>query len=103
MPARKSSSRSAWDQFQDDMKALGDEFRRQYEAGKDKTSSADVQEALNRLGKAADEVFSSLGKVTRDADVRAGTEKAARSFGTALAETFRQVADELADAVKSRR
>ena len=106
MPTRKSAksvSNDAWDQFQDDMKGLGDELKRQYEAHRGERGAAEVQEALNKLGKAADEVFASLGKVARDAEVRANTEKAARSFGAALAETFRELADDLADAVKRRR
>ena len=97
MPARKpKAGKGAWEEFQTDMKSLGEEFRRHYESG---SHSGDIETALNNLGKAADEVFSSLGKVTSNPDVRAGSKKAARSFSTALAETFRQVADDLSDAV----
>jgi len=97
----KSYSKEAWDRFQDDMKALGDELRKQYESGA--ADRVDIKAALNKLGKAADEVFESLGKATRDSQMRSDTEKAARSFGAALAETFRELADELADAVKARK
>ena len=51
---------------------------------------------------AADEVFEALGRATRDPDVRQGTRQAARSFGSALAETFKDVADELAAALRSK-
>ncbi len=52
------------------------------------------------FNQAADEVFDSLGRATRDPEVRDGTRKAARSFGSALAETFRDVADEVAAAIR---
>jgi hypothetical protein len=80
------------------MKALRDELRRHYEPAP--SGNPDLQSALNKLGKAADEVFDSLGRATRDPEVRDGTRKAARSFGSALAETFRDVADEVAAAIR---
>src|SRR5260370_9699686 len=79
-------------QFEADMRALRDELRRHYEPAP--SGNPDLQSALDKLGKAADEVFDSLGRATRDPEVRDGTRKAARSFGSALAETFRDVADE---------
>jgi ElaB/YqjD/DUF883 family membrane-anchored ribosome-binding protein len=101
MPGRKSYSQEAWDRFQADMKSLGDQLRKQYESGA--ADRVDLKAALNKLGQAADEVFDSLGKAAKDSGMRENTEKAARSFGAALAETFRDLADELADAVKSRK
>lgn len=92
--------KTAWAQFEADMKALRDELRRHYEPAQ--SGSPDLQSALNKLGKAADEVFDSLGRATRDPEVRDGTRKAARSFGSALAETFRDVADEVAAAVRKK-
>ncbi len=80
------------------MKALRDDLRRHYEPAS--SGNPDLQSALNKLGKAADEVFDSLGRATRDPEVRDGTRKAARSFGSALAETFRDVADEVAAAIR---
>jgi len=92
--------KTAWAQFEADMKTLRDELRRHYEPAP--AGNPDLQSALNKLGQAADEVFESLGRATRDPEVRDGTRKAARSFGSALAETFRDVADEVAAAVRKK-
>ncbi len=98
MTTPKPEVKTAWAQFEADMKALRDELRRHYEPAP--SGSPDLQSALNKLGKAADEVFDSVGRATRDPEVRDGTRKAARSFGSALAETFRDVADEVAAAIR---
>ncbi len=98
MSTPKPDAKTAWTQFEADMKALRDELRRHYEPAP--SGSPDLQSALNKLGQAADEVFESLGRATRDPEVRDGTRKAARSFGSALAETFRDVADEVAAAIR---
>jgi len=98
MSTPKPDAKTAWTQFEADMKALRDELRRHYEPAP--SGSPDLQSALNKLGQAADEVFDSLGRATRDPEVRDGTRKAARSFGSALAETFRDVADEVAAAIR---
>ncbi len=98
MTTPKPELKTAWAQFEADMKALRDELRRHYEPAP--SGNPDLQSALNKLGKAADEVFDSLGRATRDPEVRDGTRKAARSFGSALAETFRDVADEVAAAIR---
>jgi hypothetical protein len=100
MTTPKPDVKSSWAQFETDMKALRDELRRHYEPAA--KGSPDLQSALNKLGQAADEVFDSLGRATRDPEVRDGTRKAARSFGSALAETFRDVADEVAAAVRKK-
>ncbi len=98
MTTPKPEVKPAWAQFEADMKALRDELRRHYDPAP--SGNPDLQSALNKLGKAADEVFDSLGRATRDPEVRDGTRKAARSFGSALAETFRDVADEVAAAIR---
>src|SRR5438445_12937925 len=90
--------KTAWAQFEADMKTLRDELRRHYEPAP--AGNPDLQSALNKLGQAADEVFESLGRATRDPEVRDGTRKAASSFGSALAETFRDMADEVAAAIR---
>ena len=100
MPTPKTEVQTAWDQFQADMKSLRDELRRHYEPGS--SQEQDLQTSLNKLGKAADEVFEALGRASRDPDVRQGTRQAARSFGSAIAETFKEVADELAAAMRSK-
>jgi len=100
MSTPKPEAKTAWTQFEADMKALRDDLRRHYEPAP--SGSPDLQSALNKLGQAADEVFESLGHATRDPEVRDGTRKAARSFGSALAETFRDVADEVAAAMRKK-
>jgi hypothetical protein len=100
MSTPKTEVQTAWEEFQADMRSLRDELRGHYEPGS--TEDADLQTSLNKLGKAADEVFAALGRATRDPDVRQGTRQAARSFGTALRETFKDVADELGAALRSK-
>jgi hypothetical protein len=100
MTTPKPEGKTAWARFEADMKALREELRRHYEPAR--SASPDLQSALNKLGQAADEVFDSLGRATRDPQVRDGTRRAARSFGSALGETFREVADEVAAAVRKK-
>ena len=100
MPTTKTEVQTAWEQFQADMRSLRDELRHHYQTAS--AEDPDLQTSLNKLGRAADEVFESLGRASRDPGVRQGTRQAARSFGSALAETFRDVADELAAAVRSK-
>lgn len=106
MTTPKPEVKTAWAQFEADMKTLRDELRRHYEPVQPGTQGTpgtpDLQSALNKLGQAADEVFDSLGRASRDPEVRDGTRRAARSFGSALAETFRDVADEVAAAVRKK-
>src|SRR5476649_1628199 len=78
MSTPKTDVQTAWEEFQADMRSLRDELRRHYEPAS--TEDADLQTSLNKLGKAADEVFEALGRATRDPDVRQGTRQAARSF-----------------------
>ena len=100
MPPTKTEVQTAWEQFQADMRSLRDELRRHYQTAS--AEDPDLQTSLNKLGRAADEVFESLGRATRDPEVRQGTRQAARSFGSALAETFKDVADELAAAMRTK-
>ena len=100
MSTPKTEVQTAWEEFQADMRSLRDELRRHYEPAS--TEDADLQTSLNKLGKAADEVFDALARATRDPDVRQGTRQAARSFGAALGETFKDVADELAAALRNK-
>jgi hypothetical protein len=90
-----NESKDAWEQFQRDMKSLGGELRRQYRAPDAGKGKAELNQSLEQLRQAADSVFASLEAATRDPEVRAGTRQAARSFGAALAETFREVGGEL--------
>ena len=45
-------------------------------------------------------LFDSIGTVARDARVREGSRKAARSVGSALGKTLREVGDEVEKAVR---
>jgi hypothetical protein len=95
-----NESKEAWEQFQRDMKSLAGELRRQYKAAGDDKTTAEVNQSLEKLRQAADSVFSSLETASRDPEVRAGTRQAARSFGAALAETFRELGDEIDKALR---
>lgn len=95
-----SDTKEAWEQFQKDMKALGGQLHKQYRSAGDQAASADVNQSLEKLRQAAESVFNSLEAASRDPEVKAGTRQAARSFGAALAETFREVGDEIDKALR---
>ncbi len=95
-----NDTKEAWEQFQKDMKALGGQLRHQYKSPGDDTKAADVNQSLEKLRQAAESVFTSLEAASRDPEVQAGTRQAARSFGAALAETFREVGGEIDKAIR---
>ena len=90
----------AWDRFQDDMRSVADELRCHYKDGDQEKKTADINRSLRQLGDAAEQFFGSLDTATRDPEVRATTKRAARSFGSALRETFRDVSAEVEKAFK---
>ncbi len=90
----------AWDRFQADMKTLAAEVRRNYRDSTDEKQAAEINRSLRQLGQSAEAFFGSLDTATRDPEVRASTKRAARSFGSALAETFHEVGDEIEKAFK---
>jgi hypothetical protein len=89
----------AWDRFEADIKSVAGEFRRHYRDA-DNSKSAELSRSLEQLGRAADAVFASLETATRDPEVRSRTKQAARSFGSALAETFRELGEHVDKAVR---
>ena len=93
-------SEKAWQRFEEDIQGLAGELRRQYHTAADEKNTAELNRSLEQLRQAADAVFKSLETATRDADVRAKTKETARSFGAALAETFRDLSDEIEKAVR---
>ena len=91
----ESESTQAWEQFRADVQNLAGELRRQYGSSSGAGTSAELDRSLEKLREAAESVFSSVEAASRDPRVRASTKDAARSFGSALGETFREVSDEL--------
>lgn len=95
-------TKEAWERFQSDMKGLGAELRKHYlDSSGDAKKSAELNQSLEQLRAAADAVFNSLETASKDPDVRSRTRNAARSFGSALAQTFREVGDELDKALRT--
>jgi len=90
----------AWDRFQADVKSMAGELRRNYETSGDEQKAAEINRSLKQLGDAAEKFFASLDTATRDPEVRSSTKRAARSFGTALRETFHEVSEELEKAFR---
>jgi hypothetical protein len=93
-------TKDAWERFQADVKSLAGELRRHYADAGDEKKTAELNRSLEQLRQAAETVFESLDTATRDPEVRAGTKRAARSFGTALTESFREVSAELEKAFR---
>jgi hypothetical protein len=98
-----TETKKTWDRFQNDMSSLGERLREAYRAAPTDSARTELRASLDRLQEAADAVFRSLDHIAQDAEVRAGTRRAAGSFGSALTETFRQLTDELASAVRSKK
>ena len=92
-------TRKAWDRFEADIKGVAGELRRHYKDA-DRTKNAELNRSLEQLRQAAESVFTSLETATRDPEVRTRTKQAARSFGSALAETFRELGDEVDKVVR---
>lgn len=96
----EANTKAAWDKFAADAQNLAGDLRRNYKDADDATKTAEIDRSLRQLGQAAEAFFASLDTATRDPQVRASTKQAARSFGAALAETFREVGDELDKALR---
>ena len=96
----EGDTRKVWESFEADVKSLGDELRRHYRGAGDAQKSAELDRSLEQLRKAADTVFASLETASKDPQVHAKTRQAGRSFGSALAETFREVGAELDKALR---
>ena len=95
-----NQSKDAWDRFEADIKGLAGELRRHYQSVDDEKKTAELNRSLEQLRQAADSVFTSFETATRDPEVRTRTKQTARSFGSALAETFRELTDELEKALR---
>src|SRR5215471_18896942 len=95
-----SNSQNAWDRFESDIQGLAGELKRQYRSSSSDQSKAELNRSLEQLRQAAESVFKSLETATRDPEVREKTKQTARSFGSALAETFRDLSDEIEKAVR---
>src|SRR2546421_12813068 len=97
---QREESKKAWTRFESDIQGLAGEFKRHYRDAANDRNKAELNRSLEQLRKAAESVFKSLETATQDAEVRTRTRETARSFGSALGETFREVTDELEKAVK---
>lgn len=90
----------AWDRFEADIQGLAGELKRHYRDAADDKESAELNRSLEQLRQAAESVFRSLDAATRDPGVRTKTKETARSFGSAVAETFRELSDEIEKALR---
>lgn len=90
----------AWDRFEADIQGLAGELKRHYRNASDERESAELSRSLDQLRQAAESVFRSLETATRDPEVRTRTKETARSFGSAVAETFRELSEEVEKAVR---
>jgi hypothetical protein len=93
-------SKKAWERFESDIQGLAGELKRHYRDGGDEARTAELNRSLEQLRQAAESVFKSLETATRDPEVRTKTKETARSFGSALGETFREVSDEIEKALR---
>ena len=95
-------TKAAWESFEADMKSVAGELRRHYKDADDERKTAELNRSLEQLGDAAEKFFESLDVASKDPEVRASTKRAARSFGSALRETFREVGDEIDKAFRDK-
>jgi hypothetical protein len=94
------ASERAWSRFGSDIHGLAGELKRHYRDADDDEKTAELNRSLEQFRQAADAVFKSLETATHDPEVRVKTKDTARSFGMAMAETFRDLSDELEKAVR---
>jgi archaellum component FlaC len=95
-----AESKKLWERFDEDVKNLGGELRRHYKGSGDDKGAAEVNQSLERLRQAADSVFKSIETASRDPEIRTSAKQAAQSFGTAIAQTLRELGDEIDRAVR---
>ena len=95
-----SETKSAWDRFESDIQGLAGELKRHYRQEDNDAQAAQMNRSLEQLRQAAESVFKSIETTTRDPEVREKTKQTARSFGSAVAETFRDLSDEIEKAVR---
>lgn len=93
-------SRKAWDRFEGDIQGLAGELKRHYHDAGNESNTAELNRSLEQLRQAAETVFKGLETATRDPEVRTKTKQTARSFGSAMAETFRELSDEIDKALR---
>lgn len=93
-------TQKAWDRFEADIQGLAGELKRHYRSAADERESAELNRTLEQLRQSAESVFRSLEAATRDPEVRTKTKETARSFGSAVAETFRELSEEIDKAVR---
>ncbi|HVH64287.1 MAG TPA: hypothetical protein VNA65_11880 [Candidatus Dormibacteraeota bacterium] len=93
-------TQKAWDRFESDIQGLAGELKRHFRSASDERESAELNRSLEQLRQAAESVFRSLETATRNPEVRSKTKETARSFGSAVAETFRDLSDEIEKAVR---
>lgn len=96
----QQETQKAWDQFESDIQNLAGELKRHYRNAADETNRSELRRSLEQLRQTADAAFKSLETATRDPEVRNKTKQTARSFGSAVAETFRDLSDEIEKAVR---
>jgi len=96
----ESESRKMWERFDEDVKDLAAGLRRHYEQSKDDKRTAALKRSLEEVRQAAESAFKSIETATRDPEVRSTSKRAAQSFGSALAQTFRELGDEIDKAVR---
>ncbi|TMD94338.1 MAG: hypothetical protein E6I72_13340 [Chloroflexi bacterium] len=96
----REESKHAWDRFEADIQGLAGDLKRHYRDAGDVSETADLNRSLEQLRQAAESVFKSLETATRDPEVRTKTKQTARSFGSALGETFRELTDEIEKALR---
>jgi hypothetical protein len=94
------STGDAWGRFESDLKGLAGELKRSYREASNTGDQAEVRRSLDQLKQAADAVFRSVESTSKDPEVKTKTKDAARSFGMAVAETFRDLSDEIEKAAR---
>lgn len=94
-----SESTKKWSRFDQDIKDLAADLKRHYRGSTAEEGAAEVSRSLEQLRQAAGSVIKSIETATRDPKVRTVSKRAAHSFGAALAQTFRDLADEVDRAV----
>lgn len=95
-------SKKTWERFESDISKLAGELKRHYRKSANDERAAELNETLEEVRKAAASVFKSIETATKDPDVRQRTKETARSFGSAVAETFRDLSDEIEKAVRKK-
>lgn len=96
-------SNSDWKQVAEAFSGLALKLKMHYEQAAVEGESAEVKQALDRLGDAVDGAFDAMRNAVKDPAVKEDVRQVSTTLRDALANSFSEVSDDLRDSFRRRR